>query len=97
MTCDCSIDVDYSPDFFVSNIVTARTTHKCCECQDEIRPREQYEKVTGKWEGELDTFHTCQPCKRIRDDYCCGGYEFGGLWEALHECLGIDYDGRFKE
>ena len=91
MNCDCSIDIDEGPEFSTEKIIKARTPHKCCECKQEIKPGEIYERVTGKWDGELSTINTCLICSRIRQDYCSHGYEFGGLREALWECLGTDY------
>jgi hypothetical protein len=91
INCDCSIDIDSYPDFFVSKIMKARKSHKCCECKQEIKQGEKYEKVTGKWDGEISTVKTCYICTLIREDYCPHGYEFGRLREILWECLGIDY------
>jgi hypothetical protein len=87
----CSIDVECTPDFSVTKIVTARTAHKCCECHSEIKPGQTYENVKGKWEGKIVTFKTCLPCSKIRNEYCSDGFEYGGLCETLYECLGFDY------
>lgn len=91
MNCDCSIDVDCYPEFSTTKVVTARKLHKCCECDEQIKPGEKYELVQGKWEGQMDKFNTCIPCSNIRNDYCPNGYEFGGLSEAIWECLGFNY------
>jgi hypothetical protein len=91
MPCDCSIDVDNNPEFMTSKIITARKFHKCCECHEEIKPGEKYERVSGKWEGEMSTIRTCLICAKIRADYCPDGFEFGMLCEILRECLGFDY------
>jgi hypothetical protein len=91
LMCNCSTDDFDYPDFYTHKTVKARKPHKCCECQDEINPGEKYELVKGKWCGRIDSFKTCLPCVHIRSDYCPDGFLHGGLWEALHECLGIDY------
>lgn len=91
MNCDCSIDDAENPEFFTEKLVKARKSHKCCECNREIRPGEQHERSTGKWDGEIDTFRTCFICRTIRNDYCHGGWEYGRLIETLWECLGINY------
>jgi hypothetical protein len=89
--CDCSVDVDEMPEFFLTDIVKARKEHKCCECDAKISVGEKYERVKGKWSGEIFTFKTCLICKRIREDYCPTGWEYGGLQEAIWECLGLNY------
>jgi hypothetical protein len=91
MDCDCSTDEDNYPDFFVSKIVRSRKAHKCCECHQDIKPGEEYEKVTGKWDGKISTFKTCHICVLIRDDYCPHGFSFEGLRDAIWNCLGMDY------
>lgn len=63
MDCCC----DYDPaEFYHSAIRTARKLHRCEECGRFIRPGETYEHVTGKWNGDLDTFKTCSHCRDIR-------------------------------
>lgn len=96
MNCECACDYgdEIRASVSTTKIVTARETHTCCECREEIMPGERYEYVSGLWDGEWVDYRTCLPCAAIRDDYCGDGYVFGGLWEALHECMGIDYDGR---
>ena len=92
MQCDCSIDTDYCRADFVSKVIRkARKPHKCIECFGEIKPGDQYEYVTGMWEGTIDEFKTCMPCLRIRKDFCSNGWLYGGLREAIYECLGFDY------
>lgn len=55
-----------------------------------IEPGESYELVTGKWEGEIATFHTCEPCTNLRDaiaDYHGGCFQYGGLFDGAY----LDY------
>lgn len=40
----------------------ARKEYTCCECKDKIKPGERYEKMVGKFEGELVTYRTCEFC-----------------------------------
>lgn len=87
----CSIEVDELPEFHVVKTVKARKPHKCCECGAEIKPWDQYESVHAKWDGQVSTIKTCILCAKIRDEYCSGGFEYGGLRETLCECLGFDY------
>lgn len=63
ISCVC----DYDPaDFYNATIRTARKLHACFECGGQILPGDKYEHVTGKWEGRLDTFRTCERCHDIR-------------------------------
>jgi len=92
MNCDCSIDHGEYADVYREEFPVARKTYKCYECGEDILPREKYHKATGLWkESGWDTFHTCMPCYHIRMEHCSHGYLFGGLREAIEECLGFDY------
>lgn len=63
MSCFC----DYDPaDFYIATIRKARKPHSCFECGGQILHGEKYEHVSGKWEGRLDTFVTCERCCDIR-------------------------------
>ena len=87
MECSCEIDVDIggdSPDFFNSNIVKAKKTHKCTECKREIPKGEEYEKVSGKWGGGIDVFKTCKDCLSLRNEFFTS-YYFGRIWEIFSE------------
>lgn len=68
------------PELCGTLIVRARKPQTCCECTDPIHPGEQYEAVSGKWDGEWASFKTCLPCKEIRETFCCEGWTFGHLW-----------------
>lgn len=63
MSCACDYD---APEFYCASTPTARKTHRCYECNGEIRPGERYERVAGKWDGRFDTFLTCERCFDIR-------------------------------
>lgn len=89
----CSCDYDYDPpEFFIFREKKARKVHRCCECGAEIQIGEQYERIAGKWDGEISVFKTCLTCSRIRVDYCA---PFTMLRVTLFEGLGCDYLGEW--
>jgi len=55
------------PDFFTETAPRARKTHRCCECHKEIAVGERYQRVSGKWDGDVQSFKICEPCRRIRE------------------------------
>lgn len=89
--CDCSCDYDDGehPAVHTEQVVRARKTHVCCECGEEIKVGEQYERAKGLWDGSWGTYTTCIPCMRIRDDLC-SCFIYGHLRETVWDCLGID-------
>lgn len=90
--CVCVNDNDYDgPSVIRGSWPVARKQHQCCECGDAIEPGQKYERVVGCWDGRWDTFATCEICVRIIDDLCGGGREFGGLRNAIWDCIGVDY------
>lgn len=58
---------DVTIDFYTETWPKARKDHKCCECNQPITKGEHYRRVFGKWEGEIDTFSTCQRCLDLTD------------------------------
>jgi hypothetical protein len=54
--------------------VTARKAHKCYECDRVITPGEVYEKTTGMWNGEFETFVTCEECEDLRESLRALGF-----------------------
>jgi len=91
INCDCSVEIDSSPELFECKIVTSRKKHICVECNSEINIGEKYEYAKGLWEGSFDSFKTCLPCSNIRRDFCRSGAEFGNLRCHLLDCLNFDY------
>lgn len=84
------------PEFAESSMPIARKEHRCCECLVVIGRGERYERVVGKWEGDLLTFTTCQRCYEKRQEvvaeelargchYAESVPAFGYLWEEVHE------------
>ena len=89
---DCSCVYFYTNDFegpscYAQTFRKARKTHRCYECHSEIRRGDRYEEVTGVWDGRPDRFRTCLDCVSVRDAFFCDGFEYGGVWEYLHEHL----------
>lgn len=64
----------------------ARKEHRCCECSETILPGQQYEHISGIWDGHPSDHKTCLSCAEIRDHFACeDGFEIGTLWEQLEE------------
>jgi len=58
---------DHYPDFYKETWRTANTSHRCCECEATIQPRETYQYISGKWDGSVLTFKTCEKCADLRE------------------------------
>jgi hypothetical protein len=86
--CDCSVDVDGTPQAYKVGLPKARKVHVCCECGEPIQIGQQYEKTTALWDGHWETYKTCAPCLAMRNHYCPSGWYFGFLGETIQECLG---------
>ncbi len=82
--------------FCEQNTVTARKPHPCCECRLPIRPGERYERTVGVWDGDFQSYATCEFCVWLRErvigsesEAGCSVNEshpgFGFLYEALGE------------
>lgn len=86
MGCFCDYE---QPAFYEATERTARKRHRCCECGHDIQPGEKYEYVSGKWDGQLGSFHTCEACADLRDSLSAGGgcFQHGGLDEEYYEYL----------
>ena len=78
-------------EFFSKTMRRARKEHKCCECRRMILPAEEYEHVSGKWEGQVETYKTCQDCLSIRREFFCEGFFYEQMFEYLHEHLNEIY------
>lgn len=86
--CDLCVDACYYGDqaeFFDSAMVTARKSHKCMECGDTIANGDRYERVSGKWDGDVSTYKTCAACAEIRGVFFCNGWTYGTLWNDFDE------------
>lgn len=89
------------PDFYCESIKKAKKEHVCFECRNIIKKKDSYIYVSGKWNGEMDSFKFCQKCWAIRDEIekhemkeGCYGIEasvpFGMLMEVIHYYPEID-------
>lgn len=89
MGCDvCIGTADYydTADVYHSSIVTARKTHRCCECGHVIIYKEQYERVAGIWDKSWSHYRTCLLCREVRHVFACGeGFTFTTLWNDMRE------------
>ncbi len=89
---DCNVcigggDFDGVMEMFDAKITRARKEHRCIECRRVILKGSDYERISGKWEGEFSTSHTCLDCMNIRDGLSCGeGMSIGELWTEVSEC-----------
>lgn len=85
-SCDCD---DEGPAFMRVNEKRARRSHRCCECKETISAGHTYEHTSGKWEGEIETFRTCERCADLRASYLAMGYcvAFGTLWSDHYDML----------
>ena len=85
-SCIC-LDVDGINDFFSERIVTAAKTHVCGECREDIPRGVKYERASGKCDGDFWTVKTCLACKNVRDSLFTCGFQYGSLWEVIHESI----------
>lgn len=74
-------------EFHSEVIRKARKRHKCVECKRFIEPGENYERVVGKWNGDISTFLTCIHCVGARAwlEIECGGWLYSTIKEDLEE------------
>lgn len=90
---ECSVcltidDWDGSNEFSRVKIVKAAKEHRCSECDKIIARGEKYERVAGKFDGEMWSEKTCLVCAEIADAFYCEGRMYGGLlWESMEEVV----------
>jgi len=77
MSCDCEM-----PTMCSESHPRSRKRRQCCECEGWIEIGETYERISGCWSGDFDSFATCDQCAQLRIDYkeaigCCA--PLGGL------------------
>ena len=77
-------------DFQMESTPTARKQHKCCECCGPIQPGQQYQLITGCWDGDMASFKTCPDCLAART-WATAQPEWGGDGEHLY------YFGQLEE
>ena len=85
--CDCE-----EPDFYCNVVVKARKPHRCYECHRTIEPGMRYHRLSGKWNGDIESYSVCRWCESIRAMW----YEekaveckpcIGGLYQFMQEEL----------
>ena len=99
MECSCNIEVDNDdggPEFYSEAWRTARKVHKCYECGRKIEPGEKYEVVSGVWDGDFETYKTCNDCHTARSMFFPSGYSFGMMWQDIVDYIG-ECDGEIPE
>lgn len=87
MTCEvslCEWDGD-SAEFYNESVVKARKAHACHECRQPIEPGQDYERITGKWDGHVETYRFCMACSEIQREFSENGRVFGNMWEDFRE------------
>lgn len=77
-------------DFQTESTPTARKQHKCCECCGPIHLGQQYQLISGSWDGDMASFKTCMPCLAVRN-WATAQPEWGGNGEHLY------YFGQLEE
>ncbi|HCY85366.1 MAG TPA: hypothetical protein DHV36_09560 [Desulfobacteraceae bacterium] len=75
------------PACHTEKIRTARVPHVCFECLRDIQPGEQYEYVSGIWDGEPAAYKTCLDCKSIRDTFFIS-WVYTQVWAAFQDEFG---------
>jgi hypothetical protein len=85
MTCELGEMVEFQTP-------RARRQHTCCECHGPIVIGMRYQLVTGRWDGQFESWRTCLRCADLRDRYIQAFnlrheelLAFGELMEALQE------------
>ena len=62
----CCTDFE-AAEFYRENMRNAAKKHTCCECNSLIQPGDEYQYISGKWEGTFYTFKSCEKCADLRD------------------------------
>ncbi len=70
-------------------MVIARKEHKCGECRATIRKGQEYEYVSGLWDGDFGVHKTCMKCVTIRNHFMPDGWVYGWLDQGLIDA-GLD-------
>jgi len=88
----CCIDYD-PPEFFIQIYRKARKEHKCCEYRATINKGDEYQYTSGKWEGKIDSFKTCEKCADLRDSlekvYCPAYYDLRDSYKEYLNEIGM--------
>lgn len=84
--CDCDWG-DYSPAEFVQvyTVKKARKPHRCEECGGRINIGESYQRIDGKWDGDMASLCTCKDCIEIENWARISAPCFCTITGELHE------------
>ena len=93
---DCGVCIggyscDGYPEFCEIRRPKARKEHQCEDCNQIIAVGRQYQRTSGKFDGEFFDFCTCLICVEIRDAFTCSEYDYqaqsppGELWSDIEE------------
>ena len=77
------------PSAFKHTSRKASKEHVCCECRKEIKRGDEYDFISGIWDGRPESYKICMSCAKIRDDYHDKTGEeagFGMLKEVISDC-----------
>ena len=83
-SCEISIDHDGGPSCCKELIRTARKQHGCCECYRDILPGEQYEYISGIWDGHPESYKTCLDCQSLRKVFF-DSWQYTTIWDDFYE------------
>lgn len=73
------------PEFFSENFHRARKPYKCCECKRMIPCGCKYLRSNGKWDGEVDSWPTCEECAMVRSFLLSQSRGHGSSFGSLRE------------
>ena len=92
MSCGCVYvdDLDGPATVLSQKIVKARKQHRCCNCDNPIKPSVSYEKIVTVEDGGLYTYKTCEDCLSIRDAFFCTSYYFEFIGPLQEHIYAID-------
>lgn len=88
----CFYSDDDAPEMMTESTPKARKDHTCCECREVIPRGERYHLVSGKWDGNFDTFRTCRRCcfdrNRVVEHEIAEGCDWEDSWPPFGHLVG---------
>lgn len=86
--CYCE-DGDHASVFESTDVMSARESHACDECDRAILPGESYRRVWGVWDGEANTYRACCRCmvleEWVKAHFPCYCPLLGGLIDRVRD------------
>ena len=77
---------DLDGDSYSEEMICAKVSRKCYECNETIPAGERHERAGGRYEGIRKHWYFCAACSEISKAFSCDGSRlFGTLWEAMDE------------